>query len=68
MWVFSYLVFPNLLGTNSYFRAIFALQDGAWYRNFVHKLRMITDELYPWGKTRHDCKLSIHNGAQAGVS
>ncbi|RWQ94704.1 hypothetical protein C8Q69DRAFT_471151 [Paecilomyces variotii] len=33
-------------------------RDSPWYRNFYREVRKITDESYPWGKTRRDCILS----------
>ncbi|KAE8137109.1 hypothetical protein BDV38DRAFT_283223 [Aspergillus pseudotamarii] len=44
---------------------MFGFKDGAWYRNFVGKLRSIIDDVYPWGKTKRDLRLSGGTSAQA---
>ncbi|EEP82913.1 predicted protein [Uncinocarpus reesii 1704] len=33
---------------------MFTFKNAVWYSNFLHKLRAITDEAYPWGMTTYD--------------
>ncbi|KAB8227192.1 hypothetical protein BDV23DRAFT_188901 [Aspergillus alliaceus] len=44
---------------------MYAFKDGAWYQNFVRKLRSIIDDVYPWGTIKGDLKRSGGTGAQA---
>ncbi|KAL3474268.1 hypothetical protein BJX99DRAFT_248352 [Aspergillus californicus] len=44
---------------------IFGFKDGLYYTNFLSKLRVFTDDLYPWGCTTHD--LRVREMEAAGV-
>ena len=44
---------------------MFGFKDGPWYDNFIHKIRLIIDDVYPWGKTKRDLRFSGGTGAQA---
>ncbi|GAB1200682.1 hypothetical protein APSETT444_010057 [Aspergillus pseudonomiae] len=44
---------------------MFGFKDGPWYDNFLHKIRLIIDDVYPWGKTKRDLRFSGGTGAQA---
>ncbi|KAE8355726.1 hypothetical protein BDV28DRAFT_128493 [Aspergillus coremiiformis] len=47
---------------------MFAFKDGAWYQNFVRKLRAIIDDVYPWGGTKRDLRSSGGTSSTVGDS